>query len=581
MSKGLLVTYGGYPYTPSSLFPDNGLANMAAVLRAAGHEVRILDLNTVTTLARMLPPALRPQMRLLRERIPLIGADPEVTAWARSLDAEVERHFAAAAAAIAEEVVAEVEAEGYSWVGFKIYMGDGFRASVTIASRLKARLPHVRVYAGGPQLDLVRGAMLERVAAFDAIAVAEGERTIVGLAEHADGRRSLADIPNLYWRDGGDIRRTPLSRVDDLNDLPLPLYDPDVYPALARRDDKIRVLTYDESRGCPYECAFCIHAVKSGVERRCKTPDRVASELAELSARHDTRLFRFAGSATPYSLLVPLSRLLVERGVDVHYSVYATPHGLDARQLPLLVAGGLWGIFFGVESGSARVLAQGLGKRKNRVPQVEAALTACLDAGLFTVGSVIYPAPGEDETSTEETVALLTRVFGGRRNGSVPVSFAGLFPQTPWFADRERYGFAIGDETSYLHEVMDYRIKSLMPFALWPEISYTLDGKPQRELARQTSTFLGRLRASGVVTMLLDDTALIATLAGIPMEQALDHLVDRFLTGDEEAIRDLVRTVNDRARIGGGPLPRPAQADAGDDRAGPAPACGGPCACAC
>ncbi len=558
MSKGLLVTYGGFPYTPSSLFPDNGMANMAATLIAAGHEVRVWDLNTVSTLARMVPPALRPRMRALQRRLPDVGRDPETTAWARALDAEVERHFAAAGDALGEEVVAELAHGGYDWVGFKLYMGDGFRTSVRIAERVKSRLPHVKVFAGGPQLDLVRGAMLERVAAFDAVAVAEGEQTIVPLAEYAEGRRSLADVPNIYWRDGASIRRNRLSRVDEMNDLPTPVYDPDVYPALAAADEKIRVLTYDESRGCPYQCAFCIHATKSGVVRRTKSPEQVAGELETLRRRYDTRLFRFAGSATPFGLLADMSRLLIARGIDLHYSIYATPHGLVPRQLPLLVEGGLWGIFFGVESGSARVLREGLGKRKNRLPQVEAALTACLDAGLFTVGSVIYPAPGEDAESTEATIALLTRVFAGRRNGSVPVAFAGLFPETPWFEDRARYGFEIADEKAYLHEVMDYRIKSLMPFALWPEASYTLDGKPQRELARQSSAFLSRLRGAGVVTMLLDDTALVATLAGIPMEQALDHLVQMFLTGDEEAIRDLVRTVNRRARVDGGPLPRPA-----------------------
>jgi radical SAM superfamily enzyme YgiQ (UPF0313 family) len=556
MSKGLLVTYGGYPYTPSSLFPDNGMANLAAVLRAAGHDVRVWDLNTVSTLARMLPPAMRPKMRELRRRLPDVGRDADVTAWAKALDAEVEAGFAAAGARIGDEIVREVAVGAYDWVGFKLYMGDGFRTSAGIAARIKARCPRVKVFAGGPQVDLVRGALLERVAAFDAVAVAEGEAVIVALAEWAAGRRSPRDIANVYWRDGNDIRHNATARIEVMDELPTPLYDEDVYPAMARDDEKIHVLTYDESRGCPYQCAFCIHATKSGVVRRAKTPERVADELAYLRLRYDTRLFRFAGSATPYSLLTGLSRLLIARGVDLHYSVYATPHGLDPRDLPLLVEGGLWGIFFGVESASPRVLREGLGKRKNRVPQVEAALRACLDAGLFTVGSVIYPAPGEDEESTEETVAFLTRVFGGRRNGSVPVAFAGLFPQTPWFADREKYGFEIGDERAYLNEIMDYRIKSLMPFALWPEASYRLDGRPQRELARQTAAFLARLRSNGVVTMLLDDTALIATLAGIPIEDALERLVGLFLTGDEDAIRDLVRTVNAKARVGAGPLPR-------------------------
>ena len=52
MANGLLVSYAGSPYAFSSLFPDNGLASLAAVLRAEGHECAVWDLNTAETMAR-------------------------------------------------------------------------------------------------------------------------------------------------------------------------------------------------------------------------------------------------------------------------------------------------------------------------------------------------------------------------------------------------------------------------------------------------------------------------------------------------------------------------------------------------
>jgi hypothetical protein len=56
--------------------------------------------------------------------------------------------------------------------------------------------------------------------------------------------------------------------------------------------------------------------------------------------------------------------------------------------------------------------------------------------------------------------------------------------------------------------------------------------------------------------MLLDDTALVATLADIPLSEALDHLVSLFLTGDMDAARELVGRVNARVAVDGGALPR-------------------------
>ena len=55
MAKGILVSYAGLPVMLSSFFPDNGLASLAGSLRAAGHEVKILDFNTVSTLAQLVP----------------------------------------------------------------------------------------------------------------------------------------------------------------------------------------------------------------------------------------------------------------------------------------------------------------------------------------------------------------------------------------------------------------------------------------------------------------------------------------------------------------------------------------------
>ena len=31
-ASGILINYSGYPYTPSSMMPDNGLANLAGSL---------------------------------------------------------------------------------------------------------------------------------------------------------------------------------------------------------------------------------------------------------------------------------------------------------------------------------------------------------------------------------------------------------------------------------------------------------------------------------------------------------------------------------------------------------------------
>ncbi|MHC4873644.1 MAG: hypothetical protein ACYTFY_17495 [Planctomycetota bacterium] len=42
-SKSILINYIGYPGGAFNLVPDNGLANLAAVLLANGHQTKIFD----------------------------------------------------------------------------------------------------------------------------------------------------------------------------------------------------------------------------------------------------------------------------------------------------------------------------------------------------------------------------------------------------------------------------------------------------------------------------------------------------------------------------------------------------------
>ena len=59
MSRVLLISFAGYPYSPSSLMPDNGLASLAGCLIDAGHHVRILSYSTVSAVEPLFPKKLR------------------------------------------------------------------------------------------------------------------------------------------------------------------------------------------------------------------------------------------------------------------------------------------------------------------------------------------------------------------------------------------------------------------------------------------------------------------------------------------------------------------------------------------
>ena len=68
-TSSLLISYAGYPYSPSSFMPDNGLANLAAILTENGHKTKILDYGTVEIVKRFMPDYIRKGQERLWERL--------------------------------------------------------------------------------------------------------------------------------------------------------------------------------------------------------------------------------------------------------------------------------------------------------------------------------------------------------------------------------------------------------------------------------------------------------------------------------------------------------------------------------
>jgi len=153
MARGRLVSYAGYPYTPSSLTPDNGLANLAGALLEAGHEVRIVDYGTLSTMRRLFPEELSRQVKPLAEKM-LASTDatptPEQMGQIVQLADWLEAYQQTQLQQIGQELIEKVSEFQPDFVGFKLWNGDGFSGSVALATMLRTEFPRLHIYAGGP-----------------------------------------------------------------------------------------------------------------------------------------------------------------------------------------------------------------------------------------------------------------------------------------------------------------------------------------------------------------------------------------------------------------------------------------------
>jgi len=405
-----LINYSGYPAVIRSLALDNGLANLAGSLIQKGHQTTILDYATVDTIKRLFPHEYSDELRYLTRKIIAsleMGLSPQKTDLNafRELDSRIDELQKKKVRQIAREISEYAKAYEADFVGLKLWSGDGFEGSMTIAEQLKQDNPGLPVFAGGPHVDSFRENIFDVCDLFDALVYGEGEETITMLADYVSDKKRLEDVPNLIYKNNGRIITTPIRRIENLDSLCSPVYDKDVYLAM-KGNRKIKMAFIDESRGCPNHCSYCIHPIKSGNKWRERTQEAVVEQMEEMNRKYGFTAFKFAGSNPPPPLKKGIANEILDRGLKLAYCAFG--HITDGMvvDFDLLRKSGCYSLFLGIESGSQRILDESMNKGI-RISQIAKTIAACKQAGLYVVGSVIIPAPHETEETKRESLDLL------------------------------------------------------------------------------------------------------------------------------------------------------------------------------
>ncbi|HKZ08309.1 MAG TPA: hopanoid C-3 methylase HpnR [Methylomirabilota bacterium] len=203
-----------------------GLERVAAAVRAAGHDVRLVDLQIFA------------QGDLMRE---MDGFRPDA-------------------------------------VGFSVNYLANVPEVIDLARETRRRRPEALIFAGGHSVSFIAPEVLDHAgAALDCIVRGEGEVITPRLLE-ARGDRRLETLPGVVTRHGAGPAPTLL---DDLDRF-LPARD------LTRRRRKYFIGVLDPcasaelTRGCPWDCSFCSAWTFYSRSYRKASPEAAAEDLARI-----------------------------------------------------------------------------------------------------------------------------------------------------------------------------------------------------------------------------------------------------------------------------------------------------------
>jgi anaerobic magnesium-protoporphyrin IX monomethyl ester cyclase len=282
-----------------------------------------------------------------------------------------------------------------------------YRRCIETAQAVKEVLPSCKVVIGGWQPTYMPESLLE-YPEIDYLVMGEGEQSMVKLANGlTKGKKSdIAKIPGVAYRNNGEIVKTAPTFLQELDQIPFParhLLPMDIYDRIIPYLDASPVDTMNVIRGCPYHCAYCETKKLWGPTCRAFSPQRVAAEIEHLVQNFGSRGVYFVGDNFTINKkrTIKLCNLMKEKKLDIKWVCDTRVDQISRDLLKEMKSAGCQTIWFGVESGSARILEK-LNK-KITLEQISHGFKLCKQEGIQLACSFMVGIPGETVEDMEAT----------------------------------------------------------------------------------------------------------------------------------------------------------------------------------
>ena len=272
---------------------------------------------------------------------------------------------------------------------------------------VKAVDPSIPVIVGGHHATFCPE-QTARMPGVDYVVRGEGEVPLLALLRALRQGRGVEQVPGLSTlSESGQLRSNPTPPLlAELDALPLPARD----RVLDCDFSRYRTHYAISARGCPYGCTFCSDRQLWGNKVRRRSVDSFVDELAQLQTAHKPAFVDVVDGTFTFNrpFLEAFCRRMIEREVNVLWRCTARYDNVDAELLPLLKQAGCAALYFGLESGSQRMLEQvdkGLS-----VEQIQRKSELVRQHGIVAITAVLLGLPGETRQDLEHTLALMRQV---------------------------------------------------------------------------------------------------------------------------------------------------------------------------
>lgn len=369
--------------------PPVGLSYVASATRAAGHEVKLLDLAFARDLLGELTAGIR-------------EFKPEVVGLSiRNIDNVISQRFDSPLKSLLEQVA---------------------------VIRANARTPDdqpVPLVLGGPAVSILAEKALPVFGA-DYAVVGEGETAFPMLLEALEKGTSLTKVSGLCYSKEGKPVRNPTTLL----------------PAFAHSGMQqwISWKPYQSGggtwpiqtkRGCPMSCIYCAYPLVEGKHCRLREPADVVDEIEQVLRDVRPRTFEFVDSTfnVPATHAKRICEEIIRRGVKANFTAMGVnPRDVPADLFPLMKRAGFNSVMITAEAGCEPMLKNFC--KGFTMQEVNSCLDLVAESGLKSMWFFMLGGPGETMATCEETIRFVETRLTGRQFFTVFFTGIRILPAT-------------------------------------------------------------------------------------------------------------------------------------------------------
>lgn len=301
-----------------------------------------------------------------------------------------------------------------------------FGTADLVLKYIKKIKPDILSIAGGPHATANPSDALH--AGFDVAVIGEGEATIVDLVETIEQKKPLENVAGIAYLHGDEVKLTPMRPfIPNLDDIPFP----------SRRFidySRYRRFGIISMRGCPYRCIYCkpIEDKLFGKKLRRRSLENVTAEIDELIDCYGNRQISFKDDTLTVNKtewFEGLDEHFKRRNMRLSWQCSSRVDTVNIKKLKAMKEAGCRQLFFGIESGSQRILDY---YRKDiTVEKIVETFAMCHRVGIRACASIMLGAPIETREDLEKTFNLVKTIkpFNWHVHVTTPICGSYLYEQ--------------------------------------------------------------------------------------------------------------------------------------------------------